>query len=540
MAQKKVPHTFVIVFFIIVIAAVMTWMVKPGYYIKENVIENGVEVTSMNFYYQDQLPEQYCNDYQSEPQTWQIFSALFKGFEKQSSIIVFILIIGGAFWIMNKSHAIDMGIFSFLRFTRRLENIKLFKTLGVDNIIITLIMLLFSLFGAVFGMSEECIAFIIIIIPLAISMGYDSIVGVCMVYVAAHVGFAGAILNPFTIGIAQGIAEVPLFSGIGYRVFCWVVINVITIAFVLLYAKKVKKNPMSSIMYDEDAYWRTHSVEGQQEHEAIKTRQSWYVYAVLLIAMTIFSFCYPTTTLNVGNSSMTAPFIPILTAFFALLGPLSLRKTVHNFILLILLYTIIYLIVGVMGYGWYVMEIATLFLVMGIASGLAIGKTASDIARLFIEGMSDILSAAVVVGLAGGIVIILQEGGIIDTILYGLSKSMTDLGKIASVEIMYAIQTIVNVVIPSGSAKAAITMPIMAPFSDLIGVCRQATVMAFQFGDGFTNMITPTSGVLIAALGVARVPYQKWFKWAWKFILLMIILGGLLLIPTVTMPLEGF
>ena len=540
MAQRKVPHTFVIVFFIIVIAAVMTWMVKPGYYIKENVIENGVEVTSMNFYYQDQLPEQYCNDYQSEPQTWQIFSALFKGFEKQSSIIVFILIIGGAFWIMNKSHAIDMGIFSFLRFTRRLENIKLFKTLGVDNIIITLIMLLFSLFGAVFGMSEECIAFIIIIIPLAISMGYDSIVGVCMVYVAAHVGFAGAILNPFTIGIAQGIAEVPLFSGIGYRVFCWVVINVITIAFVLLYAKKVKKNPMSSIMYDEDAYWRTHSVEGQQEHEAIKTRQSWYVYAALLIAMTIFSFCYPTTTLNVGNSSMTAPFIPILTAVFALLGPLSLRKTVHNFILLILLYTIIYLIVGVMGYGWYVMEIATLFLVMGIASGLAIGKTASDIARLFIEGMSDILSAAVVVGLAGGIVIILQEGGIIDTILYGLSKSMTDLGKIASVEIMYAIQTIVNVVIPSGSAKAAITMPIMAPFSDLIGVCRQATVMAFQFGDGFTNMITPTSGVLIAALGVARVPYQKWFKWAWKFILLMIILGGLLLIPTVTMSLEGF
>ena len=193
-----------------------------------------------------------------------------------------------------------------------------------------------------------------------------------------------------------------------------------------------------------------------------------------------------------------------------------------------------------MGYGWYVMEIATLFLVMGIASGLAIGKTASDIARLFIEGMSDILSAAVVVGLAGGIVIILQEGGIIDTILYGLSKSMTDLGKIASVEIMYAIQTIVNVVIPSGSAKAAITMPIMAPFSDLIGVCRQSTVMAFQFGDGFTNMITPTSGVLIAALGVARIPYQKWFKWVWKFILLMIILGGLLLIPTVTMSLEGF
>ena len=236
MKQPKVPHTFVIVFFIIVVAAMMTWFVKPGFYIEENVVENGVEKTELKFYYQDQLPQQYQDDYHSEPQTWQIFSALFKGFEKQSSIIVFILIIGGAFWIMNKSHAIDMGIFSFLRFTRRLENYKFIKYLGVDNIIIVLIMLMFSLFGAVFGMSEECIAFIIIIIPLAISMGYDSIVGVCMVYVAAHVGFAGAILNPFTIGIAQGIAEVPLFSGIGYRVFCWVVLNIVLITFVLLYA----------------------------------------------------------------------------------------------------------------------------------------------------------------------------------------------------------------------------------------------------------------------------------------------------------------
>ena len=173
------------------------------------------------------------------------------------------------------------------------------------------------------------------------------------------------------------------------------ILNIVLITFVLLYAKKVKKNPQSSMMYEEDAYWRTHVVEGQQEYECVKTKQSWYVYAALLVAMTIFSFCYPSTTLTVGNSSFTAPIVPILTAIFAIVGPLSLRKTVHNFILLILLYTIIYLIVGVMGYGWYVMEIATLFLVMGIASGLAIGKTANEIAKLFIEGMSDILSAVV-------------------------------------------------------------------------------------------------------------------------------------------------
>ena len=164
----------------------------------------------------------------------------------------------------------------------------------------------------------------------------------------------------------------------------------------------------------------------------------------------------------------------------------------HYFVLTLLFATVYFLVVGVLGYEWYIMEIASLFLVLGIASGLAVDKSASDIAKLFLEGMGDILSAAVIVGLAGGIVIILQDGGIIDTILYGLSKSMSNMGKIASAEIMYGIQTLINIVIPSGSAKAAITMPIMAPFSDLIGISRQATVVAFQFGDGFTNMITPT------------------------------------------------
>ena len=528
MSQRKVPHTYVIVFCIIVVAAIMTWFIRPGMYV------------GGQFYYEEDLPAEYQEVFHPEAQTWQVFSALFNGFVQQSKIIIFILMIGGAFWIMNKSRAIDMGIFSFLKFTQRLENHRFIRFLGIDNIIIVLIMLLFSLFGAIFGMSEECIAFVIIIIPLAISMGYDSIVGLCMVYVAAHIGFAGAILNPFTIGIAQGIADVPLFSGIGYRIFCWVIINIFGIAFVLHYAHKVKKNPASSIMYDDDAYWRKNKAENAQDFERYVPKSAWFVYSAILIAMVIISYLNPKTTLVIGSSAFVMPIIPILTCIFAVLGAFSLRKTVHNFILLLLLYTIIYLIVGVMGYGWYVMEIASLFLAMGICSGIAIGKSASDIARLFIEGMSDILSAAVVVGLAGGIVIILQNGGIIDTILYGLSKSMSDFGKVASVEIMYGIQTLINIIIPSGSAKAAITMPIMAPFSDLIGVCRQATVMAFQFGDGFTNMITPTSGVLIGALGVAKIPYQKWVKWVWKFILMLIILGGILLIPTVLMTLEGF
>jgi uncharacterized ion transporter superfamily protein YfcC len=202
--------------------------------------------------------------------------------------------------------------------------------------------------------------------------------------------------------------------------------------------------------------------------------------------------------------------------------------------------TIIYLIIGVMGYQWYVMEIATLFFAMGIASGIAMNYSADNIVKYFLDGVKDILSAAMIVGLAGGIIIILQEGKIIDTILHSLASSMEGFGKIASVSIMYLIQNFINIIIPSGSAKAALTMPIMAPFSDVIGVSRQATVMAFQFGDGFTNMITPTSGVLIGVLGVARIPYEKWVRWIAPLMIVLIILGFLLLIPTVTMNLNGF
>ena len=151
--------------------------------------------------------------------------------------------------------------------------------------IFVLVMLLFSLFGSVFGMSEETIAFALIIIPLAVSMGYDSIVGLCMVYVAAHIGFSGAMLNPFTIGIAQGIAEIPLFTGIGYRAVCWAILTVVGIVFVLWYASKVKKNPQSSIMYEEDAYWRKMAAAPEEEMQHYTPRKAWWVFAFLTIVL---------------------------------------------------------------------------------------------------------------------------------------------------------------------------------------------------------------------------------------------------------------
>ena len=531
--MKKIPHTFVIVFSLILIAAALTWVVPSGEFVRQQEIVQGStrEVVVPNSYH-------YVD---GSPQTWQIFSSLFNGFCDKADIIIFILMVGGAFWILNNSHAIDVGVMAFLKWVQRLTRFRLVSFLGVDNIIITLVMILFSIFGAVFGMSEETLAFVVIFIPLAVSMGYDSIVGVCMCYVAAHVGFAGAVLNPFTVGIAQGIAGLPLFSGLEYRLICWLVLTIIGIIFVLWYAHRVKRDPHKSPVYDLDEYWR--SRVGEQVSHPVRYHtptSAWIVYVLVGLVFVYLSYAMPTTQISVGNSSSNLVIFPVLAVLYAILGWFSVCKSVHFFIIDLLLFTILTLVVGVLGYGWGVMEISSLFLAMGLLSGIADSQNANSLARLFLDGCKDIMSAALVVGLASGILFILKDGQIIDTILFGLTRSLSSLGDVASVGVMYTFQTLLNVVMPSGSAKAALTMPIMSQFADLIQVSRQSTVLAFQFGDGFTNMLTPTSGVLVGVLGIARIPYATWLKWVWKFIIGLILVGFLLILPTIFFEFPGF
>ena len=532
MAKKKreFPNTYVIIFAIILVCALATWLVPGGEYVKAAAGGAGA------------AQEVVFNNVPSQGQWWTVMEAFYNGFTKQSGIICFILVIGAAFWVVNKSRAIDAGIFSFLKTVTRLEQNRVLAKIGVSNLVLVLIMLMFSLFGAVFGMSEETIAFVVILVPLAISMGYDSIVGVCMVYVAAHVGFAGAILNPFTIGIAQDLAGLPMFSGIEYRFFCWVVLNVITITFVLLYAAKVKRNPRKSIMYEADSHWRNHISEQGGGVEYYTNRASWVSFAIAAIAVVLFTVTYSADTwLSVGAQKYhTVWLLPVVAVAFICTSVAALRKSVHFYVLSLLGFTIVYLVVGVLGFGWYIGEISALFLSLGVLSGIAMGLSGNSIVKELMDGAKDILGAALIVGLAAGIIFILQEGKIIDTLLHSMASWLDGSGETGALGLMYGIQTLINLVIPSASAKAAITMPIMAPFSDIIGVSRQATVMAFQFGDGFTNMITPTSGVLIAVLGIARIPYGKWVKWVLPFILLLIAVGFLLLLPTIYMQLNGF
>ena len=523
MKTFKTPNTYVIIFFILILCAAATWFVPGGEYI-ESADGSGVEYTET----------------ESAPQTWQIASALYTGFTQQAGIIVFVLIIGGAFFIVNSTKAIDTGIMRFIGRASSLERYRFFRSIGIGNMIIVMVMLLFGVFGAVFGMSEETIAFTAIIIPLAVSLGYDPIVGVCMVYVAAHTGFAVAI----------------------------------AIVTVLLYARRVKKNPEISPVYGPvwdqwklspgnvpaatsgraagsadaaagasvpaGAAGRTAaSAEGSR---AGASAAAWWTFLATAAAVILFAaFCSDSCMIKAGNSMYHAPYLLWAAAIlFIASSVLSLRDSSVMFIMNLLIFTIIFLIIGVMGYGWYITEISALFFALALASGCAAGYSPDRIAKEFIEGAKDIFSAALVIGFAAGIIIILKDGRILDTILHSLAGSLDGSARELALASMYGIQNLINIFIPSASAKAAITMPVMAPFSDMIGISRQTAVLAFQFGDGFTNMITPCSGVLLAVLSIARIPYAVWVRWIWKFILVLLVAGFILLLPTLYCSIAGF
>ena len=526
MGKIRVPNTYVIIFAVILLAALATMLIPGGV-----------------------------------PQTWQVFSAIYEGFSQQAGIIAFVLIIGGAFWVVNSTKAVDEGIMKFIGKVQYLERFSLIRKAGVGNIVIVLVMLLFGLFGAVFGMSEETIVFVAVVIPLAKSLGYDEFIGVCMVYVAAHVGFAGAMLNPFTIGIAQDMAGLPLFSGIEYRVVCWVILMVIAIAFVLWQASKVRKQNIVIVSAQQKPNLLSQS-EGACQHAGQSASQNagpdvspeaiaeakgsklraWICFAAITISLILFAWNHAADcVIKVGSAQIQTPWLLwAANALFVVFSLISIKASTRMYILNMLMFTIVYLVIGVMGYGWYLPEICALFMALAVASGFAYGYSADNIAKEFIAGAKDIFSAALIIGFAAGIIVILKNGEVIDKMLGSMASALENTGRVGALGTMYGIQTFINLFIPSASAKAAITMPIMAPFSDMINVSRQATVLAFQFGDGFTNMITPCSGVLMAVLSVARIPYEKWVKWIWKFILFLIITGFILLLPTLFMTLAGF
>lgn len=432
----KVPHTLVIISAIILLVAVATYLVPGGAYEKIVNEAGKTVVVDGSFKYVESKPQG----------VFDVLQAPIQGIIEGAEIIAFLFIVGGAFNIITKTKAIDFGI---------MRIVNVFK--GKEIFIIPIIFFMFSLGGAVFGMTEEAIPFIAMMIPLTLVLGYDSIVAVAITYLACNTGFAAAMLNPFNVGIAQSIAEIPMYSGIEYRTLIWLVSTLVAIGFIMIYANKIKKNPKLSPVYESDQ----------------KKRQN----------LTDFE-------------SQDDQFL------------LS-----HKIILLLIALCMGTIVWGVLAKGFWIPQIAAVFLVTGLLAGI-VGKLSLDeMADAFILGAQDMIGAAIMLGFARSIVILAENAGIIDTILFHLAQVLGSISGMLASYLMLPVQMFINFFISSGSGQAALTMPILAPLGDLIGISRQLTVLIFQLGDGFSNAMFPTSGILIACIGVAGIPYAKWLKW---------------------------
>jgi uncharacterized ion transporter superfamily protein YfcC len=531
--MRKIPHTYVLLFAVICLAALATWVLPGGQFERA--------ATEVNGSVRQLIVAESFQTVASKPQSWQIFTAFFKGFERQAGIIVFIFIVGGVFYQLQQSRALDLGILSLVQQIRRLEKAAWAARLGGGNLVIVLCMALFAVFGAVFGMSEETIPFVLLFVPLARSLGYDAIVGVAMCFVGAALGFAGALLNPFTIGVAQGIAGVQPFSGLEYRLFCFAIINLVGISYVLWYARSKGRYAAKSLCASANDWWSKQAVGAADLPSHRPGSQTAYVsWSLLLGVIVLFAWHYPLSSFEAGGGQWQLPAIPILAGIYALGGWWLLRQSVYHVLLFHLSLAIGGIVVGVMAHGWYMEEIAAVFLAMAVVNAGVMQQSADDFVHEFLAGARDMASAALVVGLAAGILVILEQGLIIDAMLYHTANLFKDLPKAWAAEVMFAVQTGINILVPSGSGQAALTMPVMAPLADLLGISRQTAVLAFQFGDGFTNLITPTSGVLIGVLGMARIEYAQWFRFMLPLQLLLLLTGALLLLPPLFWSLPGF
>ncbi|KEQ16290.1 hypothetical protein GZ78_24100 [Endozoicomonas numazuensis] len=481
------PDTLVLIFFIGVLAVLLTYLIPAGSFDSQTIsyLVDGVEKTRETI---DPSSFAYATDKSGELvyNTVGLFESgggiglmnfIFEGLvsgDKWGSavgVIMFMLVIGGAFGVVMRTGTIDNGILRLID-----------KTKGSEALFIPVLFLLFSLGGAVFGMGEEAVAFAIIIAPLMVRLGYDGITTVMVTYVATQIGFATSWMNPFSVAVAQGIAGIPVLSGAGLRMGIWVFFTLIGIGFTLLYASRIKKNPSASFSLKGDAHFKKQSLE---------SKASRWGLGDTLVLLTVAA-------------------------------------------------TTIWVVWGVVVHAWYLPEIASQFFTMGIVAGILgvifrlNAMTANDIAAAFKEGAGIMLAPALLVGAAKGVLLILggdsAEPSVLNSILNSAGGAISGLPEVVAAWFMYLFQSVFNFFVTSGSGQAALTMPLMAPLADIAGVTRQVAVLAFQLGDGLTNIIVPTSASLMATLGVCRIDWGDWARFCWRFILLLFVLSSVIVV----------
>lgn len=413
-----------------------------------------------------------------------VFEGLVSGDKYGSAvgIAALILVVGGAFGIIMRTGAIDAGIYAFIS-----------KTRGLERLALPLLFFAFSFGGATFGMAEEVIPFSMVMVPFVIALGYDSIVAVTVTYVASQVGNATSWMSPFSVAVAQGIAGIPVLSGATFRLIMWVVITALSAGYLMIYGEKIRKNPESSLTYKSDDYFRSHLKKTTDEKKAF------------------------------------------------MLG--------HKLILLEMLIVLVWIVWGVTQEGYYIPEIASQFFVMGLVAGIIAvifkldGMRINDIASSFQSGAADLAGTAIVVGMAKGILLVLGGSdasvpSALNTILHGIGTALAGVPAAIGAWAMYIFQSLFNLVVTSNSGQAALTMPIMAPFADLVGVSRQVAVLAYQLGAGFMDAFTPVSASLIGVLGVARIEWAKWARFQIKMQGFFFVLGTIFIMIAIAIGLQ--
>lgn len=388
-------------------------------------------------------------------------------------IVALILVVGGSFGIIMRTGAVDAGIYAFINTSK-----------GLERAALPLLFFVFSLGGATFGMAEECIPFAMVMVPFVIALGYDSIVAVTVTFVASQVGNAVSWMSPFSVAIAQGIAGIPVLSGTSFRLPMWFIVTALSAAYMMIYAEKIRKHPESSVVYESDKFFRDRMNETTEEEKEFK------------------------------------------------LG--------HKLILLEMLAVLVWIVWGVTQEGYYIPEIASQFFVMGFVAGVTAiifklnGMTINEMAASFQSGVKDLAGTAVVVGMAKGILLVLggsdaTEPSALNTILHYIGESVHGIPAFFGAEIMYVFQSCFNLAVTSNSGQAALTMPIMAPLSDVLGIHRQIAVLAYQMGAGFVDAFTPVSAALIGVLGVAHIDWATWAKFQIKMQGFFFLMGTIIL-----------
>jgi len=459
MKKLRLPHTLILIYIMVVLTVVATWIIPGGEY--QRVEKDGRTIPVAGSYRQ----------VESRPQgLGGLFVSPARGFIDAAAIIGIVFIVGGAFSVIQKTGAITSAIHNL--------TFKFGRNKALRILLIPVTMLIFSLGGAVWGMCEETMPFILIFVPLALSLGYDSIVGVAIPFVGAAAGFAGAFFNPFTVGIAQGIAGLPLYSGLGYRLIVWAGGTAIAIAVVMRYAARILKDPTKSPTYEGD----------------LEKREKLRIGGPVLEKLPV-----------------TAAQKRVLFVFVAGFG---------------------FMVFGILKYKWYINEIAGVFLAMGILAGMVGRLTSDELGKSFVEGAKDMVNVALIIGTARAILLVAQDGRILDTILAAMAGAIARFHPVLSAEIMFVSQCVINFFVHSGTAQAALTIPIMAPLGDLVGITRQTSVFAFQLAE-YINPVLPTSGVTMGVLGLAGLKWEKWAKWILPLLIVWVLFAALTLIPPV-------